>query len=228
MKVISKGKIFLSDQRGLIENHTVRSYHTFKSESFQNPLKEAIGNLYLLNDEMLAPNKSVKFYTQQQGYFIIIPITGTVNYFDDRENETDVEVGESLMVFLKKNSFVKLKNPYNNDTISYLIIGIKCNDEQPNSPQLLNVDLSNENKLSAITNLSSLFKLSIGQFTGRGETSYHLNNSDMIYTFALSGAFEVDGRLLHERDGLALWETTNIEIEALSNNALLLTIELYP
>jgi quercetin 2,3-dioxygenase len=42
--------------------------------------------------------------------------------------------------------------------------------------------------------------------------------------FVLQGAFEAEGRLLHERGGLALWDAGEIEIEALSNNAILLLI----
>jgi hypothetical protein len=43
--------------------------------------------------------------------------------------------------------------------------------------------------------------------------------------FVLNGAFEAKGCLLHERDGLALWDTNEIEMEALSNDAMMLVIE---
>jgi len=42
----------------------------------------------------------------------------------------------------------------------------------------------------------------------------------------LEGAFEVEGRLLHARDGLALWETEKVELEALSNDAIILVMEI--
>lgn len=42
----------------------------------------------------------------------------------------------------------------------------------------------------------------------------------------LEGAFEVQGTLLHARDGLALWETDEVEMEALSNDAIILLVEL--
>jgi len=35
----------------------------------------------------------------------------------------------------------------------------------------------------------------------------------------------VEGRLLHERDGLPLLDTSEIEMEALSNDAIILVIE---
>ena len=44
--------------------------------------------------------------------------------------------------------------------------------------------------------------------------------------FVIEGAFEVQGTLLHARDGLALWGTDKLEKEALSNDAIILLIEL--
>ena len=41
----------------------------------------------------------------------------------------------------------------------------------------------------------------------------------------IAGAFEAEGRLLYERDGLALFDTNKIEMEALSNDAMMLLIE---
>ena len=71
------------------------------------------------------------------------------------------------------------------------------------------------------------FSISIGKFDGRGETTYRVKNKDAgLFVFVLEGAFEVQGTLLHARDGLALWETDEVEMEALSNDAIILLVEL--
>ena len=71
------------------------------------------------------------------------------------------------------------------------------------------------------------FTVSIGKFSGRGETIYKLpNRNSGLFAFVIEGAFEVEGRLLHARDGLTLWETEEAEMEALSNDAIVLLIEL--
>lgn len=70
------------------------------------------------------------------------------------------------------------------------------------------------------------WRLSIGKFSGRSETVYHRKHpGNALFVFVIDGVFEVDGRLLHARDGLALWDTDEAEIEALSNDALLLVVE---
>lgn len=41
----------------------------------------------------------------------------------------------------------------------------------------------------------------------------------ILHNLNISGAFEINGRLMHARDGLALWDVNSIEIEALSAEA---------
>lgn len=226
MNIISQGKMFLSDQRSIIESERIKRYSTFNFENIYNAAKEPIGNLYALHDDMLAPNASINFFHREQGHVIIVPILGSVSFLDDNEKETSVEVGKGKIIFLEANTFFKLKNPNQDASINYLIIGIKNEITQAKAPKLLDIDLSTENLLKAITPNSAPFKISLGRFHGRGESNYELNTAAILYSFVLSGAFEIDGRLLHERDGIALWATKKIEIEALSNQAILLTIEL--
>lgn len=226
MKTISQGKLFLSNQRSVTENERIKRYSTFNFDNVYNPAKEPIGNLYALHDDMLAPNASINFFHREQGYVMIIPILGSISYLDEDDKQMDIEVGKSVMIFHKESSFFKLQNPYPDATISYLIIAIKSNEEHSKSPSLLDIDLSTPNQVDIITEPALPFKIGIGRFKGRGENEYALSSSSTLYTFVLSGIFEVDGRLLHERDGIALWATNKIEMQALSNDAILLTIEL--
>ena len=73
------------------------------------------------------------------------------------------------------------------------------------------------------------FALSLGRFAGRHETEYKVQHAGShLFAYVLAGAFEFEGRLLHEKDGLALWDMATLELEALSNNALVLVLELLP
>lgn len=69
-------------------------------------------------------------------------------------------------------------------------------------------------------------KLTIGKFTGREETVYNVSDPRAgVFFFVVQGAFEVQYRLLESRDGLSLWSTPEIELEALSNDAIILAVE---
>jgi hypothetical protein len=84
----------------------------------------------------------------------------------------------------------------------------------------------------SIKNFHLPFGISIGKFSGRAETDYRPKNKEAgLFVFVIEGAFEVEGRLLHARDGLAIEQADEsdsyrIEMEALSNDAVILTIEL--
>ena len=65
----------------------------------------------------------------------------------------------------------------------------------------------------------------MGKYEGRqkGKSRVQFNHNTFIYV--VSGAFEVNDRLLETGDGICFWETNLIEFEALSNNAVFLIIE---
>ena len=57
--------------------------------------------------------------------------------------------------------------------------------------------------------------------------TYHVKDKrSRLFVFMIEGAFEVEGRLLHAWDSLDLWDATTTEMEALSNEAMILVIEL--
>jgi len=71
------------------------------------------------------------------------------------------------------------------------------------------------------------FSISIGKFGGRREANYLQKNNDAgFFVFVIEGAFEVQGALLQARDRLVLWDTEDVEMEALSNDAIILVLEL--
>jgi hypothetical protein len=46
-----------------------------------------------------------------------------------------------------------------------------------------------------------------------------------VFVYVIEGAVEFQNRLLEQRDGLALYSVTTSEFEALSNDAILLVLE---
>jgi len=227
MKSVAQGKIFLADQRGVKQTHQLKRWSTFNFEDFNDVNKTAIDRLYLLNDDHLAGWQRTAFEIAKDSYVFVLPITGAVNYADDKDNETDIDVEEALIVFAENGTRVRLTNPFKNDVVNYLCICLKADEIAPNTPQFFRFDLTKGNELLKVNANSLPFKFSIGRFDGRKEATVHLSFTSTFYAFVISGAFEVDGRLLHEKDGLALWDTNKIELEALSNNAIILTIEIF-
>jgi len=222
------GKIYLADQRGLIENSSIRRYSTFNFESFYNEHKTALQNLFICNDDSVAAGKLNFYLAKENSLHLFMPITGGIDIVA-KNNEFSIETGQVQLLSLEKGEVLEISNPYKEDVINYLHLGI-INDFALVKDQLFSFDFeSNPNKLiNIISGYKYPFKLTSGIFAGREEANYKLQEkSNSLFTFIIDGAFEIEGRLMHARDGLALWDTEDVEFEALSNNAIVVNLELF-
>lgn len=165
--------------------------------SYQS-LKNPFHDLIAFNDETLAPGASVT----HNGSAVIIPLVGEV-FTDQRIGPGQVQV----------TNYPTISNQYKEELINYLLISLK-----EKADTIVDFHLTN-NQLQEI-----IAGVSIGKFDGRADGIYRPKGT-AVFAFAIEGAFEVQNRLLHPRDGLALWDLTEVEFEALSNEALLLLID---
>ncbi|WP_025142111.1 hypothetical protein [Pedobacter jeongneungensis] len=222
------GKIFLADQRGLTETSVLRRYSTFNFEKYYNEHKEPFGDLFLCNDESIAGGKIIFFLCKEDSLQILMPITGGINIVANGK-EFALETGQVQVLNMGKGEVLEISNPYQNDIINYIQFGIKTDMFLMRASEMLfNFDFEkNQNQLlEIISNPKLPFKLSAGIFAGREEVVYKMQNPNhLFYTFIVDGAFEIEGRLMHARDGLVLWDIEQMELEALSNNAIVVVLE---
>ncbi|TRX05419.1 hypothetical protein FNW10_17185 [Flavobacterium gawalongense] len=121
----------------------------------------------------------------------------------------------------------KLSNSYEEENVSYLQIGFnaKIQDFESNFKQF-DFGLTDKNQLIPLFEISNALGF-IGMYDGRKEGVYSLkNSSNGVFVFVINGAFEVENRLLESKDGLSLSGIDSLEWEALSENALLIVLEI--
>lgn len=228
METRSPGQIYLADQRGLTENSVFRRYSTLNYGDYQQEHRQPFGALTVFNDELLAAGQQEQITAAHPGYIILLPITGELVYND----ETTIDVGQIYITCIKAGSTFTLTNPYEDNWINFLYLHLQA-DAVPDAwkPLLFNFDFEQQpDVLIDVTRQytqSLPFALHIGQFAGRREALFAARNADTrLFAFVIAGAFECQGRLLHERDGLALWNLPEADLEALSNNAVMLLLEM--
>ena len=229
------GKIFLAYERGLAESDRFRRYSTFSFGPWAHPHKGPFGRLYGLNEETLAGGHALNFTVAEASHVLIIPITGAVALTGLGQPETSVGVEEATVLTLPADSTLHVRNPYDTDLVSFLHIWLLADapgDDSSEQRGIFSVEAI-QNQLARLLPMTAVdtlpFAVSLGRFDGRQETVYQLKNpANSVFVFTLAGAFEVESRLLHEKDGLALWNVAEIELEALSNDALVLVLELPP
>ena len=231
------GKIYLADQRGVLENSQFRRQSTFSFGAFQHEHKAPFGRLYGLNEETLAGGHVVELAVAEDSYVVLLPITGAVGFSTGGGAHGTVEVEEALTLSAPAGTVLRLRNPFADELISFLHLWVRT--AKPLLPATSAVGLKTvfeaqmlENQLRELVSTHTAgepelpFRLSLGRFMGRREAVYKVAPGNSLFAFVIAGAFELEGRLLHEKDGVALWEVAEVELEALSNHALVLVLEL--
>lgn len=226
-------KMYIAEQRGHFENDHLRVYATFNYDNYFNEHKKAFGPLHLLNDNTLAGNNVSLTKFEEDMYTVLLPIVGTIEYADNEGTHAVIHSGEMQCGFYKKNSGFVVKNPYDSALVNYLQIGIAgAFAEKFEKPQLFQFDIEGYKDVLVDMKLKELnpaltFSITICKLSSKKELTYFMANpANSLYAFAIEGESEVDQRLLHARDGLGLHDIEAVEIEGLTNNAILLLIEM--
>jgi len=205
----SKAKIFPAAERGLNESSCFRSYNSFNH-------KTPFGTLYVLNEDTLAGKHSVTMQVEHDSDIILIPVVGAIAC-----EEILVQAGQTQLLSLSGNTSFTITNPYETELVKFLQLWIKVDNRT--TARLTDFDLeAGRNTLVKTGN-----GLLMGIFDGRTEVTYNVQQpGNALFAFVIEGAFEIQYRLLETGDSLGLWETEEIELEALSENAIILIVEM--
>lgn len=182
--------------------------------------------IYLLNEEILLPKCSAITTVESSFDVIILPLFGGVEYKDSLGNENFIRVEQVSHIEAKKGMSFELYNPYGQN-VSCLQIWLNAKAQHSkNKCESFGFDLSQKNQLIPLFETSHALGF-IGIYDGRKEDLYTLKEaSNGVFVFVIHGAFEVENRLLEARDGLRIEQIEMIEWEALSENALLMVLEI--
>lgn len=231
----SKGKIFLADQRGMHQTACCQSCYTFNYGNYFNEHRQGFGALYLFNDDTLAAGASIQMQVKQSSYVVLIPIAGAIACRHASGEQSLAAAGQVMLIHADKGDSIDISNPFSGQHVNFIQLWIKAGVTLDKRTSLLytypdaNENLNNMVLLSGQHHelLQTPFTISLGKFYGRGETVYLPKNKNAgLFAWVINGAFEIEGRLLHAADALALWDTGAAEMEALSNDAILLMVEL--
>jgi redox-sensitive bicupin YhaK (pirin superfamily) len=224
----TQAQIYLADQRGHSQTPVLRSFHTFNFGDYQANSRVPFGNLKLLNDDSLVAGASLSLTVEQLTDVLLLPINGGLEYRSDVVSGF-LEPGQSGMLSLEPGTAYSVSNPYKVETIDLIQIWLTRPTGSSGSGFTTTAfDLSQKNALlpCSPTSAGSGNRAFIGRYDGRAEDTLIVAPDQGVFAFVVQGVFEVQNRLLHERDGLSLStiQDNTVEFEALSSNAILLLI----
>ncbi|AYN68102.1 hypothetical protein D1013_12330 [Euzebyella marina] len=216
MTFVQKARIFKSFQRESLLSRT----NECKSVPCGNYAHE-LGILKNFDDEIVAPNATKSYRMVAGESMIIFPL---VESFKVEFNNKTVSLKPEELIIIPHSETPTLNiiNAHQSKLINYLIIKV---EKELN----FNHIKSNYLKYNYFNDLfkSESLNISFGVFDGREEATYQMTSPHhLLFTHVINGAFEFQNRLLESKDSLSLEGFDTVEMESLSENAIILLCEL--
>ncbi|GAB3255183.1 hypothetical protein GCM10027347_16060 [Larkinella harenae] len=231
MSTPTQARIYLAEHRGCTQLSDYRSFHTLNVGSYQQEGREPFGALTVFDDDTLLAGKSHHLVVDAPTELVLLPVVGGLELVDSLGESVFLGAGEVFRFTAFPGQEYRVINPYQNEMVNFLHIGLTIGQMGAVCPENFPMscfDIEIRNRLIPL--FSSIYQNVtgyIGKYGGRQAGSYTLSNpQNSIFVFVIEGAFEVQNRLLHPRDSLALSNADTVEFEALSTDAILLVIEL--
>lgn len=220
--------IFNSTRHVVEETLSYRRVQLFDSKNDAENFKGPVGQLTFLNEVWLAPAEKIGYTHTEDISILLIPINGALIWNAYLHGEQFVNAEQFAVGEIEKEKTYFIGNPFSNNAVNYLHIGFRA--PSPNKNRSFAIEDIRLKKLNLLVPLDlhyPNYKGLMGIYEGRKKGHYELSKKDrLLFTYIIKGAFEVQGRLLEQQEGLSLTNTEKIEFEALSNNAIILLLEI--
>ena len=223
--------IYVANKRGRSETDWFRSYYTFNFGDFAREGNTPFGSLFAVNEHTLKEGRTLSFTFTEKVNVLLLPIEGELNYKSGNV-ENVIDVGQVSCIVPSPGVPLQLSNHYTSRLINFLQICVRADDKvQTNLNHTYSFDLDASNgkfiplRVSSITPSDELFY--IGKFRGRQGVVFRTRRHDMgIFVYEITGTCEVHERLLLPGDALSIKGVDVIELEALTQEAIVLVAEI--
>ncbi len=171
---------------------------------------------------VIEKNGSFGLKYQQRSTLLIIVLYGEILI-----NDFEKQISAKQIFTLKsdKSNILNIKNNLLHEKADVLLFELKSKKEG-NFFTVEDLNLTDKNTLIQISE-NVEYPNFIGLYDGRKEEEYSLyQKGKSIFGMVINGAFEFQNRLMETRDAIILSKIETLEFEALSENALLIFLEI--
>lgn len=230
---MSKSVLHSSESRGTSNKGWYLSRHTFSYGDYYNPDRIHFGELRVINDDMLAPGKSLGMHPHSNMEIVTIPLEGDLDYKDDQNKGSVVGEGEIHVVSAGTGIFHSESNKNKDRSAKYLQLWFvpKVQKVKPRFDQ--ESYTVNDNDLTEILspniddNRVWIYQdawIYMGKAQAGIQLDYFVKKADKngVYVFVIKGEVEVNEQPLKSRDGYGIWEVSEVHITATVDSEFLL------
>jgi redox-sensitive bicupin YhaK (pirin superfamily) len=231
---MAKTVLHKANTRGYADHGWLKSYHTFSFADYHDPERVHFGALRVLNDDSVDGGMGFGKHPHDNMEIISIPLEGDLEHKDSMGNTTVIRKGDVQAMSAGTGIFHSEYNKNKGEPVKFLQIWIFPNKKNvtPRYDQItLNVE-ERHNKLQQVLSPNPddegvwIYQdawFHMGNFDAGQSTEYTIKKQgNGVYAFVLKGDVTINDTKLNTRDGLGIWETDKISINADSDAEILL------
>lgn len=229
-----KTVIHKSDTRGHANYGWLDTNHTFSFARYYDPERMHFGALRVLNDDTVSPGRGFDTHPHDNMEIISVPLAGDLEHKDSMDNITVIRHGEVQVMSAGTGILHSEYNKNSDKDVQFLQIWIipdKRNVE-PRYDQISVAKVLRENDLFQILSpdahdagvwIHQQAWFYMGYLQQGWAGAYELKGSQHgVYAFMIEGEARIADQSLSRRDGIGIWETEEINIQATKDAHLLL------
>ena len=228
--------IHRANTRGYANHGWLKSYHTFSFANYRHPERMNFGVLRVLNDDYVESGKGFGTHPHDNMEIITIPLEGALEHKDSMGNSGIISTNEIQVMSAGTGVYHSEYNANKERPVKFLQIWMFPNKRQvePRYDQLKLNPVDRVNQFQQIlspnptdagvwAHQNAWFYL--GKFDADTLTSYTLNDgTNGVYVFVINGEVVVNNETLQARDGMGIWDTTELHLQ-INQSAELLVME---
>ncbi|TRX60885.1 pirin family protein [Fulvivirga sp. M361] len=224
-----------SDTRGDANHGWLHSRHTFSFANYHNPERMNFGVLRVLNDDIVSASMGFGTHPHENMEIISIPLEGDLAHKDNMGNATVIRQGD-IQVMSAGTGVQHSEFNHNKDKeVKFLQIWM-FPDKTGVTPRYDQITLDIADRKNKFQQVLSPDKDDAGVWVHQNawfniatvdkgkELTYKLNDprNNGVYAFVLDGDTTINSQALNKRDGLGIWDVSELTIKADSDMELLL------
>lgn len=220
-------------ERGHANHGWLDSYHSFSFAGFHDPNKIHFGALRVLNDDTVKGGFGFSKHPHDNMEIVSIPLVGDLHHQDTTGRDKIIKQGDVQIMSAGSGIAHSETNANRDREVKFLQIWVfpKEKNIEPRYDQKSFPAEDRKNQLQTVVapddaqavwiNQQAWFTL--GSLEQGAAANYTIKqNGNGVYAFLIEGSATVNGIALNRRDGVGIWETDSLNIEATSNAEILL------
>jgi hypothetical protein len=229
-----KTTLHKANTRGHANHGWLDSHHTFSFAHYYDPNRIHFGALRVLNDDIVAGGMGFGTHPHDNMEIISIPLEGDLEHKDSMGTAAIIRQNDVQIMSAGTGIQHSEYNKNRDRKVNFLQIWVfpKVKNITPRYEQKTFSPEGRINKLQPIVSADEGTEgVWINQdawfYLGNLKQGFHDDYSikkagNGVYAFVLNGEMNIAGQKLEKRDGLGIWDTNSISIDANSDAELLL------